>query len=497
MLLISLSVSAQEFEQRVVVTDSVAVGSYLPTGGTIYARSIATPVRIVYVDKEGDDYLSLVLRDVDRKGRYRKDGYLVNVDAQTGQVNWHKELKYFGLGFTKDYFTYFLAGDTKVFDKRSGKFLRTIFGEYSLLDRGKNLGLNKVARYVDLETGETKWLRRINSDGGIWEEVKLVGDSVMYISARGVHKVRMSDGEGWSYKMKTTYNDPASAISTGVMVGMAGVMFGAIGGAIAGATASTSSYSGFSSNILLDTVSNDVYFSAIKELVKLNDKGDTEWEVPLGRKESGMAILLDRGDRIIHINKGLVYYNGIEAWAGLPYVAAYEKTSGKEIYKKEFPRGGMRLTVLTEDTLVARITNKLYKFDFVNGVLLDTVVDEQSRGYRAIDATEYYQESPGGGIFPLTAKYPGHVVVEDDTVSITVLTSNLMREHSFAKEELWTLVGTFRDLEILRRQDDVHILQKGKSIGQLKLRGKVEIVGNTLQVVDNNTMYLINLEALG
>src|SRR5690606_6321378 len=100
------------------------------------------------------------------------------------------------------------------------------------------------------------------------------------------------------------------------------------------------------------------------------------------------------------------------------------------------------------------------------------------------------------GIFPLTAKYPGHVIVEDDTMSITVLTSNLKREHSFAKEELWTLVGTSRDLEILRRKDDVNILQKGKSIGQLKLSGKVAIVGNTLQVIDKNTMYLINLEAL-
>lgn len=493
MLLISLNLSAQELEQRVVVTDSVAVGSYLPTGGTIYAWSIATPARIVYVDNEGDEYLSMVLRGVDRKGRYKKDGYLVNLDAKTGQVNWHKELKYFSVGFTKDYFTFYTAGDTRVFDKKSGKFLRAIFGEYSLINREKNFGLNKVARYIDLATGETKWVRRINSDGGIWEEVKMVGDSIMYISAKGVHKVRMSDGEGWSYKMKTTYSDPSAAIATGLM---AGVMFGAIGGAIVGATGSNSAYSGFSSNILLDTVTRDVYFSAIKELVKLNDQGDTEWEVPLGRKESSMAILLDRGDRIIHINKGMVYYNGIEAWAGVPYVAAYEKTSGKEIYKQQFPRGGMRLTVLTEDTLVTRITNKLYKFDFVNGVLLDTVVDERSRGYRAIDATEYYQESPGGGIFPLTAKYPGHVIVEDDTVSITVLTRNLERERSFAKEELWTLVDTFRDLEILRRKDDVNILQKGKTIGQLKLSGKVEIVGNTLQVIDKNTMYLINLEAL-
>ena len=148
MVLISLSVSSQEMEQGVVVTDNMAVGSYLPTGRSIYARSIATPTRIVYVDYEGDDYLSLVLRDVDKKGRYRKDGYLVNLDAKTGQVNWHKELKYFGLGFTKDYFTFFTAGDTKVFDKKSGKFLRTIFGEYSLLDREKDFGLSGSGREI-------------------------------------------------------------------------------------------------------------------------------------------------------------------------------------------------------------------------------------------------------------------------------------------------------------------------------------------------------------
>jgi outer membrane protein assembly factor BamB len=222
----------------------------------------------------------------------------------------------------------------------------------------------KLMEGVDLENGKPVWARNVPGVYG-WENLEMLDSETALIKSSGLHLVRIADGYGWdvarvSHAEKVDMKQVGLALLTGVALGAAS---GALsGGAYYGygmpysGNAYANLFLGISSNLVY---SSDTVFFAAKDKISCHSlTGETLWSTELNDKQTSKSHLFREGNVLYMINTGYAMKYGRPARFGTPFIAAFNATTGKQLFMKV---GGDRKNYLTDYMLQGRDLYLLYR----------------------------------------------------------------------------------------------------------------------------------------
>ncbi len=206
----------------------------------------------------------------------------------------------------------------------------------------------------DMNSGNLLWFRGISRECG-WNYVMHLNDSVIIVVADGLHMVNLKTGYGWDYKAVTGTKDYSSTVMLNA--------FGILSGIITGVYYTYYGY-GVNSDLVSNVIANStyLYFASREKIACLNYDGNEIWNSPFPKRKGSKSSIFIKDSLIYVVNYGCAYSGYQRIDFGTPFIAAYNKYSGKQIYFSErkdemesivdFLSGENTIVLLLEDHLV-------------------------------------------------------------------------------------------------------------------------------------------------
>lgn len=495
LLLLSGEISARAVSKKVKLEENVEAGQYIENGKKIFARQLTLPETIFDADQSDPEKIFLISKKMRKTGKPKNHTSVTCLDARSGRLLWENSGRLAKVFFTKDYFIRSSEGEGKVFNKKEGKFLHSVRGDYEYIDYERNFAISRGAYRVDFNADKYRWRSKIPAKNGFWQELKWLSDTSFLVASDGIHKLNIARGKEWSYKMQTNFPD-ASIIATSVFYG---VMFGAIGGSLGAAIMvypTKDFFINLNSNIYVDSLTDDIYFASYRTLIKLRADGKKLWNQKLDRSDAALAVIRGLGDKIIQVNTGYRFDKDRKTSSGVPYIAAYSKESGKEIYKRQFTAGGFKLTHIIEDTILVRERSSLIKMNMNEGSILAEINDGVVNSYQQMIPETKYIALLSGHVYPVTELHPGKFIVGDNRGAVHVLNQNLGKETSYNPEAVWEWGGSYKNLHLLLKEQTLLLTRDGKKTAYFSMKGKYKLINNQLLIINNNQLLMIDLDEL-
>lgn len=204
-------------------------------------------------------------------------------------------------------------------------------GEYIIhANPERNIFLTSKGRAVDASTGKMLWDVPINlTYAGSIQRKK--GDTIFMI-AEGLKAIDLSTGANWYQELETGV-DSYEGMDFVNGFGVASViLFG--GGSF---QSSPDRVKGMRSQLFSDESGN--YLSGTKEIMCVTDNGSLKWKKPLPVPLTGSSWITADDTAIYIINKGYGILGGRLVKADIPYLAAYDKSTGKQLMVVDLKAG--------------------------------------------------------------------------------------------------------------------------------------------------------------
>jgi hypothetical protein len=180
-----------------------------------------------------------------------------------------------------------------------------------------------------ISDGYQKWFRTIKKEYG-WNDLFHLNDSVILLSASGLHTIKLKTGFGWDYDAVTGSKDYTSSI----IANSAGLILGALTGTFV-------MYSGY--DFVTDVVSNVwlestcMFLAAREKIACLDMNGKMLWQTELPKKKASKSVLFIQDSIVYMVNLGYAKMGFRQVDFGVPFIAAFNKFSGRQIYLNELP----------------------------------------------------------------------------------------------------------------------------------------------------------------
>lgn len=196
-------------------------------------------------------------------------------------------------------------------------------------------GISKQLQGYDMLTGALLWKRELSHQYG-WNESLMLDDSTRLIVSDGLHTVRLSDGTGNDFPMRTGVDDYRSAAAIGALGIVAGVLTG-------------TGFFPYGNNVVVELVSNVLaddsllYVASKEQLLCLDRQLKMKWGYPIPEDAGSCSRIFIKGDRLYMINYGYGYRDNLRnhsysyaqsklrAKIGRPFMASFDKKSGKNL----------------------------------------------------------------------------------------------------------------------------------------------------------------------
>lgn len=178
----------------------------------------------------------------------------------------------------------------------------------------KGLGSRRNLCRIDLKSRSRIWERDVKSAQEFEMATKL-DDSTMLFVGNGLYSVDVNNGEGWRLEtnMQEISNENYGLYSLVSSVRVC-------------------------SNPFVD--GSDIYIAGIKRLIKTDRNGKEMWHARLPEQKTSISRLFATEDYLLMVNMGFAphsysfYYTYLGKW-GKPFLAAYDKKTGKNVYMRE------------------------------------------------------------------------------------------------------------------------------------------------------------------
>ena len=178
----------------------------------------------------------------------------------------------------------------------------------------KGLGSRRNLCRIDLKSKSKIWERDVKSAQEFEMSTKL-NDSTLLFVGNGLYSVDINNGEGWRLEtnMQEISNENYGLYSLVSSVKVC-------------------------SNPFVD--GSDIYIAGIKRLIKTDSNGKELWHARLPEQKTSLSRLFATKDYLLMVNMGFAphsysfYYTYLGKW-GKPFLAAYDKKTGKNVYMHE------------------------------------------------------------------------------------------------------------------------------------------------------------------
>ncbi len=358
-----------------VMKNEIPVGKNLVTGEPITGVEYLFPTRIedFYVDTVSST-MTVLLRDVTKNGMYLKnEGLIIMYDLSRKKMKWTQEITY-ALSHIKqkgNLLIEYISKTSYCVRIEDGKDLwnKGISIFYVDTDLGIGIGYKgntggsqKVMEGIDLDDGSVVWKRKISGNFGI-NQLYAVSDSVLLISASGLYKLNLLDGSGWDYPSRTgSTNLSLSGIGADARIALSMVS------ERYALQAGQDRVWNISSNIYVD--STGIYYASQENIVKLDSAGHVIWSSELPYSLTSRSDIFIKDGMVFMVNLGLARKNYNTTPLGLPFLAAFEAETGKQLYMQKSPNFSEPLIDyrIQDDTLLMLYTYRYSKYSLKDGI---------------------------------------------------------------------------------------------------------------------------------
>ncbi len=218
---------------------------------------------------------------------------------------------------------------------------------------------------IDLKTGDVLWKRELSREYA-WNNVFYLNDTTLLAVAAGLHTIHLKNGSGWDYNTVTGDKDYSVTNTANAL--------GAVAGVLTGTFVISTGY-----NLVRDLVSNvladstDLYFASKEKLARVDkNTGEVIWSFPFPQNLPSKSVIFANDSLIYMINKGSAFMGYRQLSYGKPFLAAFNKNSGKQrffsiIDVKDDPILGFQQV---DDVFYLVFKNRVAKYSSKNGNLI-------------------------------------------------------------------------------------------------------------------------------
>lgn len=354
-------------------TNILQTGIDFRTNTPLTGREMGFGMPVFRIHPLPDESFALMLRQKKpNKAMWTFKGEVMVYNPASGQMKWQKKFKYAESQ---------LLLDSDVILEQRGNKLKRLNPENGLpLWKTKGIaykvfpeanrafcydvqgdGGYKVMRGIDLENGRQVWQRYVPGAFG-WQDQQMLNDETALIKSSGLHVVRVTDGDGWSvdrvsHAEKVDMKQVGLAVLT-VAVATAGTAF--TGSPYYAVPISGNGYTNIFLNICSNVVfeKDTVFFAAKNKISRHSLDGRTIWTTELNEKQTSKSHLFKEGNVLYMINTGHAIKNGQAARFGTPFIAAFDATTGRQLFMKVW---GERKNYFTDYMIQGRDLYLLYR----------------------------------------------------------------------------------------------------------------------------------------
>lgn len=460
--------------------------------GSIY--SFYQKIYDVYIDPLSSN-MTVQLRGMSND-KLKKRGVIVGYNLRENKEKWSLPIDYSKSRLQQKGKDLILVGayNSCKLDNNNGEKIWKSKNKIYIIDSINKIGIgykwNDNTEYsnelegINLDNGKVVWRREVNSEFG-WDYINYLDKSTMLIIAAGIHKINIKDGKGWDYN--TTTGNYLNGIGYDIFTG-----FMALRGSLPGS---------HEDNLVLDVVSNIIedeesfYFSSIQKFSKIDKyTGDIKWSHYFKKGLPSKSYIFEENNQIYMINLGYAKKDNDPIYYGKPFIAAFDKTTGKQKY----------LTIIDDiKTPIIRFRNiknhiylafegKVLKYSIDNGSLINKKNAQDSIKY--IDQENAY------------LKKEGHFVRFSDIMQNHILAFKENDRIISIDEELnYKEIAECKDLFYCYNQTDKHkflnhdkitliLNNKGKKIAQVNASINSVILGDFLYDWHEESLIKIDLK---
>ena len=273
------------------------------------------------------------------KKYYKNNGTYGVIDLRTGNTLWSKKIKYANTaanfsekgilqtvnGTGWDHLTTHLyALDTG--EDRYKLWTMPVFinSEADIMLGYKNFN-SKLLTCFRLSTGEKLWETMLpHHNNETWNNIRLTDPDHLLFSANNLCLLNIKTGGLNYYESKTAVTD----VKTGAALGALAVLSMAFAG-MAIIPTSGNVITSLTSNVASDSAY--YYFSDRNQLSCLDHHLNEVWHYDFPAKTAAHAQLFTRGDTLYMLNEGYGLKGGRRTAAGKPFMARFDKTTGRQL----------------------------------------------------------------------------------------------------------------------------------------------------------------------
>lgn len=334
-------VSGASFGQTdlLVLHNEKVAGKNLIDNTDIQGIEFTFPERIheTYLDTT-NGFLTAQLRGLSKNGKWLENtGTVVQYDIVHRKVLWHKRIsyQYSNLQQFSNTMIFTNGNESHCLDIRTGIEIREVKNNIYYVDPTSNIGMgyrfkgsagySNELEGIDLNNGNVIWKREINREFG-WNDIFYTNDSTMVVVAAGLHSVNIRNGQGWDYHAVTGKKDYTGTVAANA----AGAALGILTGTFVMSTGHDL-VRDLVSNCLVD--STYIYFASKEQLVKIDKQsGELVWMFPFSDDLASKSSIFMNDSTVFMINKGMAFMGYRQLDFGKPFLAAFNKQSGKQIF---------------------------------------------------------------------------------------------------------------------------------------------------------------------
>lgn len=316
------------FEQINVQSKTIGISNtYGP--GEIKAKEFIFPYLVHAISVDSTEMKALVRLRKPEETSSKISAILLYYDLNTENVIWTKRCNGLAPVFLKDKIIVRTYNKTLALNKNTGDLMWERNGGFGFINPEKGFALTGMVSSFDLNSGKDIWHRDIKTQFGS-DEIILDGESLI-ASIDGLHSFNIQNGTGWDIDMSTGKRDEIATAAKNVGIVLLSAATLAMGGGPVTGHAKTNEFSGMTSNILIS--GKKLFFAAKDNLVCVEkDTGSEIWRTSLPQKKSAKSVLVENEGQILFVNKGHCYKNKEFFLYGEPYVAAFDKITGEQLF---------------------------------------------------------------------------------------------------------------------------------------------------------------------
>ena len=509
LLALSLLIATIGFSQKNQIQ---VLSNEKPFGKSIIDNSVIKGIEYVFPERIHETYLdtttgylTVQLRGLSKNGKWLNNtGNIVQYDLKSNSVLWAKKIDYNSSTLQQFSNTLIYTAGNKSYclDNTTGSNLWEVKNNIYFVNPVGNIGIGYKLKSltgssnelegIELKNGNVIWKRAVNKEYG-WNDVLYINDSTMMVVAAGLHTIDIKTGKGWDYNTITGKKDYTGTVAAN-----------AVGVGLALLTGTLVTSSGHNlvrdlvSNVLID--SSSIYFSSQEQLAKINKHtGDVIWTHPFPKDLASKSSIYMNDSLIYMVNKGFAFMGNRQLNFGKPFIAAFDKSSGKQKYlsvinEKDDPI--LDFQVLDNEVYLV-FKNKISKYSKGTG---DLIIETEFQDTNIGEFTYFI----GNRVFRTNQNDDFVSLTQSDTAKVFVLTNegkslsidnDLNVLETILNEDLSIYYLRTKDYKFIAKDSQTLIVNsEGKKVATVEASSNSWLIGNTLYDKQNNSFMAIDMK---